>query len=490
MKQTPALMVQGAGSNVGKSLIVAGLARHFARAGLKVAPFKPQNMSNNAAIAADGGEIGRAQHLQARATGVPASHHMNPVLLKPQSECGAQIIVRGALWKTLSARDYGTQKAQLLPQVLESFEHLCGQADLVLVEGAGSPAEINLRDGDIANMGFAKAAGVPVVVVGDIDRGGVIAALAGTHAVLPAADRALIHGVIINKFRGDASLFAGGIEAISRHTGWPTLGVVPHFAGAARLPAEDSVDLEAAASSSTDGACKIAVPRLARIANFDDLDPLKSEPDVALEIVPPGAALPGDADVVILPGSKATIADLADLRAQGWDIDIAAHVRRGGAVVGLCGGYQILGRRIADPGGVEGASGEVAGLGLLDVETVIGGDKQLANVHGEHLASGCPVAGYEIHLGETTGPDCANPWLRIGGRSAGAVSPSGRVMGAYVHGLFASDDFRRAFLAANGGRGAPGPGYDAGIEAVLDQLADHLAEHLDMDALWRIAKGR
>ncbi|MFV2093130.1 MAG: cobyric acid synthase, partial [Hyphomicrobiales bacterium] len=319
MRQVPALMVQGAGSNVGKSLIVAGLARHFARAGLNVRPFKPQNMSNNAAVAADGGEIGRAQALQARAAGVPASHHMNPVLLKPQSERGAQVIVRGKIWKTLSARDYGAQKAQLLALVLESFEHLGREADLLLVEGAGSPAEINLRDGDIANMGFAQAAGVPVVVVGDIDRGGVIAALVGTHAVLSPADRAQVRGVIINKFRGDPALFAGGIEAISSHTGWPSLGVVPHFPGATRLPAEDSLDLAAPRQHPADAACKIVVPRLARIANFDDLDPLQAEPGVALEIVPPGMAL---------PGSKSTIADLADLRAQGWDIDIAAHVRR------------------------------------------------------------------------------------------------------------------------------------------------------------------
>lgn len=487
MTSTPALMVQGAGSNVGKSLIVAGLARHFARAGLKVRPFKPQNMSNNAAVAADGGEIGRAQALQARAAGVPASHHMNPVLLKPQSERGAQVIVRGKLWKTLSARDYGAQKPQLLASVLESFEHLGREADLLLVEGAGSPAEVNLRDGDIANMGFARAAGAPVVLVGDIDRGGVIAALVGTHAVLAVEDRALIHGVIINKFRGDPALFAGGIEAITQHTGWPCLGVVPHFADAARLPAEDSVDLEAPLASANSGPCKIVVPRLARIANFDDLDPLQAEPEVALEIVPPGVALPGDADVVILPGSKSTIADLAYLRAQGWDIDIAAHVRRGGAVVGLCGGYQMLGRSIADPGGAEGRRGIVDGLGLLDVETIIGGDKRLATVSGCHVASGCPVAGYEIHLGDTTGADCARPWLRIGGRPAGAVAPSGRVMGGYVHGIFGSDEFRRAFLAEIGGRGAAHMSYDVGVDEVLDQLADHLAEHLDMQALWRIA---
>ncbi|MHA1523159.1 MAG: cobyric acid synthase [Alphaproteobacteria bacterium] len=490
MKPTPALMVQGVGSNVGKSLIVAGLARHFARTGLKVRPFKPQNMSNNAAVAADGGEIGRAQALQARAARTPTSHHMNPVLLKPQSERGAQIIVRGKVWKTLSARDYTAQKAQLLPKVLGSFERLCAQADLVLVEGAGSPAEINLREGDIANMGFALAADVPVVVVGDIDRGGVIAALAGTHAVLSAADRACIHAVIINKFRGDPALFAGGVEAITAHTGWPCLGVVPHFAKAARLPAEDSVDLERALPQQAHARYKIVVPRFARIANFDDLDPLKSEPGVVVEIIAPGRALPGDAEMVILPGSKSTIADLADLRAQGWDIDIHAHMRRGGKVVGLCGGYQMLGRRIADPQGVEGAPSSVAGLGLLDVETIIGGDKQLTNVSGEHVASGCPVSGYEIHMGRTTGPDCATEWLRIGGRPAGAVSASGRIMGGYVHGIFATDDFRRAFLGIHGAGDAAGQNFEAEIDAVLDNLADHLAEHLDMAALWRIATNR
>ena len=485
--RTPAIMFQGTGSHVGKSLIVAGLCRAFADRGLKVAPFKPQNMSNNAGATADGGEIGRAQMLQARAARIAPSVHMNPVLLKPETETGAQVIVQGRWWATLIARDYGKRKAELLPKVLESFQSISEAADLVLIEGAGSPAEVNLRAGDIANMGFAAAAGVPVVLVGDIDRGGVIAALVGTHAVLEADERSRIKAFLINKFRGDTTLFDEGLAEIVARTGWASLGVVPYFADAARLPAEDVLGLSAA-TPNADARLRIAVPRLPRIANFDDLDPLRAEPEVDVVVVEPGQAIPADCALILLPGSKSTIADLAALRREGWDIDIAAHRRRGGAVLGLCGGYQMLGRTIADPDGVEGRAESVAGLGLLVLDTVLSAEKTTSPVSARHLESGAPITGYEIHLGLSEGEDCARPFLTIGGRADGAVSADGLVAGTYVHGLFASDDFRRGFLARLGARSAAN--YEAGVEAALDGLARHLARHLDLNAILSIARSR
>ena len=487
---TPALMVQGTGSNVGKSLIVAGLARAFARRGMAVRPFKPQNMSNNAGATADGGEIGRAQMLQARAAGVAPSVHMNPVLLKPQAETGAQVIVGGRRYATMTARQYAARKESFLAPVLESFARLEAEADLVLAEGAGSPAEINLRAGDIANMGFATAAGVPVVLVGDIDRGGVIASLVGTHAVLDAADRQAVRGFIVNRFRGDASLFADGAAQIAARTGWADLGLVPEFPAAARLPAEDSLALSGAGAPGHGPASglRIAVPRFGRMANFDDLDPLRQESGVTLTIVAPGNPLPADADLVLLPGSKSTIADLAELRRQGWDIDIAAHHRRGGHVLGICGGFQMLGRTIADPAGVEGPAATVPGLGLLQVETVLGGDKAVRPVDAVHVESGAAIAGYEIHLGETTGPDRDRPFARIGGSGEGATAADGRVAGTYVHGLFAGDAFRRGFLSNFGV--ASRLAFEAGVDATLDRLADHLEVHLDLDAILKIARAR
>ena len=411
MTSARALMFQGTGSDVGKSMLVAGLCRAFTLRGLKVRPFKPQNMSNNAAVTADGGEIGRAQALQARACGVAPSVHMNPVLLKPQSEIGAQVVVQGRVIGSYQARAYREIAPQLMSAVLDSYSRLKAEADLVLVEGAGSAAEVNLRARDIANMGFARETQTPVVLIGDIDRGGVIAQIVGTKAVLAPEDAEMIVGFIVNKFRGDASLFDDGLRFIAERAGWPSLGLVPFFHGAHRLPAEDAMGLDRVGGESQAGVT-IAVPRLARIANFDDFDPLRLEPGVRLVMVKPGEPLPV-ADLVILPGSKATIADLAFLRAQGWDIDLPAHVRRGGRVLGICGGYQMLGRRIADPEGVEGPPGEVEGLGLLDVETVMTGDKALTHVTGTCLANGAPFAGYEMHIGRTTGPDCARPLLRL-----------------------------------------------------------------------------
>jgi adenosylcobyric acid synthase len=480
-------MIQGTGSNVGKSLIVAGLCRAFADRGLKVAPFKPQNMSNNAGVTADGGEIGRAQMLQARAARREPSVHMNPVLLKPETETGAQVVVHGKRWATLSARDYGSRKGELLPQVIESFETVSRGADLVLAEGAGSPAETNLRLGDIANMGFAAAVGAPVMLVGDIDRGGVIAALVGTHAVLKDAERHRIKAFLINKFRGDVSLFDEGLKEIAARTGWLPLGVVPYFPDADRLPAEDVLGLPAAAAK-PDARLRIAVPRIPRIANFDDLDPLCAEPDVEVLIVEPGQAIPGSCHLVLLPGSKSTMADLTALKAEGWDIDIVAHRRRGGAVLGLCGGYQMLGRTIADPDGVEGKAGAVAGLGLLAMDTVLSADKTTSPAAGRHVESGMPISGYEIHLGSSQGEDCARPFLKLDGRDDGAVAADGLVAGTYVHGIFAGDDFRRAFLAKLGARSTTR--YEADVEAALDGFARHLAAHVDLDAILAIARAR
>lgn len=476
-----AIMFQGTGSDVGKSLIVAGLARAYTRLGLRVRPFKPQNMSNNAAVTADGGEIGRAQALQARAAGVPPSVHMNPILLKPQSQVGSQIVVQGKVFGTAKAVEYMGMKQKLLPYVLESYEKLKSECDLVLVEGAGSASEVNLRRYDIANMGFARAANVPVVVIGDIDRGGVIASLVGTKAVLDPEDAALVEGFIINKFRGDPSLFIPGKEAIIEATGWPALGFVPYFAESRHLPAEDALALDRP-DQRKNGALKIAVPILPQIANFDDLDPLDAEPNVNLVRVHPGQALPGDADLIILPGSKTTIAGLNGLRAAGFDIDIAAHLRRGGTVLGLCGGYQMLGKKVADLDGVEGPAGTIDGLGFLDVETVLSSDKKLTNATGK-TAEGMPFSGYEMHMGVTRGPDCARPFAHLAdGSPEGAVSKDGRVIGTYVHGLFSDDKQRSAWLQRLGA-GPASIAYDDLVEKTLDRLAAHLTTFIDLDRL-------
>ena len=474
-------MIQGTGSNVGKSMLVAGMARAFTRRGLSVRPFKPQNMSNNAAVTVDGGEIGRAQALQARACGIEPHTDMNPVLLKPESEKGAQVVVQGHRIATVKARDYANLKPQLLESVTQSFSRLREGVDLVLIEGAGSPAEINLRAGDIANMGFAEAVDVPVVLAGCIDRGGVIAQIVGTHTVLPESDRNRIKAFLVNKFRGDASLFDDGYAEIAARTGWQGLGVLPWFADAHKLPAEDAQDIQSASG----GDLKIICPRLSRIQNFDDLDPLGQTPGVAVEMIPPGQPLPGDADLVILPGSKSTCGDLAFLRAQGWDIDLLAHHRRGGRVLGICGGYQMLGRSVADPEGIEGPPGITEGLGLLDVETVMVPEKHLDRVQGRHLATDMPIEGYEIHIGRTDGPDCARPVVEIAGRAQGATSPDGRVEGLYVHGLFTGDAFRTAWLE-NFGISAS-YSYDVAVEQTLDALAEHLEAHMDLDALLDIA---
>ncbi len=480
-----ALMFQGTGSDVGKSLIVAGLSRAFARRGLRVRPFKPQNMSNNAAVTADGGEIGRAQALQARACRVAPTVDMNPVLLKPQSEIGSQVVVQGRVIGNARAREYQALKPKLLPAVLESYARLRAEADLVLIEGAGSAAEINLRESDIANMGFARAAGCPVALVGDIDRGGIFAQILGVKAALAPDDAAMIVGFIVNKFRGDASLFEGAMATIAERVGWRALGLVPYFGAAARLPAEDAFGL-GAVRARTDGLVTIAVPMLARIANFDEFDPLRIEPTVRLVFVRPGEAIPL-ADLIILPGSKATIADLDFFQRQGWHVDLLAHARRGGRVLGICGGYQMLGTSVADPEGIEGPVQKVEGLCLLEVETVLTGEKILREAEGERIADGAPFRGYEMHIGKTTGDDCARPLLRFAdGRLDGATSENGMIAGAYVHGLFADDRQRAAWLKSLGAGSEIA--YEATVERTLDELADHCEVHLDLDVILKLAR--
>ncbi len=481
-----AVMLLGTGSSVGKSLLVAGLARACLHRGLRVRPFKPQNMSNNAAVTAEGGEIGRAQALQARAAGVPASIHMNPVLLKPQSETGSQVIVQGRIYATARAREYQAMKASLMPAVLDSFASLSEDADIVLVEGAGSASEVNLRANDIANMGFARATNTPCVMVGDIDRGGVIASLIGTKAVIDPADAKLIEGFVVNRMRGDLSLFDAGMDRIAAQTGWMKLGLIPFFDDARLLPAEDAADL--AAGSRRPGAkLRIVVPMLPRIANFDDLDPLAAEPEIDLVMVPPGTTLPR-CDLVILPGSKATIADLADLRRAGWDIDLAYHRRSGGRILGICGGYQMLGQTISDPDGIEGPPGAVAGLGMLDIETVLTGNKRLAEIAGHSLPDEIFFSGYEMHVGRTDGPSTSHPLLRFDdGRRDGAISADGKIAGCYVHGLFACDAQRASWLTRLGGVAAA-HSYENGIDDVLDRLATHLESHMDVERLLRMAR--
>lgn len=501
------LMVQGTGSSVGKSTLVAGLARAYTRRGLKVLPFKPQNMSNNAAVTWDGGEIGRAQALQARACGMPASVDMNPVLLKPQGETGAQLVVQGQIEETVQARDYQNRKAFLMPYVLQSFARLALQADLVLVEGAGSASEVNLRAHDIANMGFAEAVNAPVVLVGDIDRGGVIASLVGTQVVVSKADAQRIKGFIVNRMRGDPSLFADGMQFVAERTGWQALGLVPDLPEARNLPAEDAVDLHeklvqvgqhSKTISHQKAQLRVVVPLLPMIANFDDLDPLYAEPGVHLMLAKRGQPLPA-CDLIILPGSKATLSDLACLKEQGWDRQIKEHVAGGGYVMGICGGYQMLGDSIADPYGTEGPAGQAQGLELLKISTVLSRDKSLEHKEGKLAAEGSKVTGYEMHVGQTTGTDCQRPLIYLDQQSEGAISANARVWGTYLHGIFNDRAARMTLLARVGGTAfqPDGSWYTAGadlpeshdhtVEQALDVLAKHLEQHIDLDALLQLS---
>lgn len=479
-----ALMLQGTGSDVGKSLLVAGFCRALVHRGYSVLPFKPQNMSNNAAVTIDGGEIGRAQALQAIAARVEPHSDMNPVLLKPQADRTSQLVVHGKVCGQLGTGNFRAARAELLGAVMASYERLKAQCDIVVVEGAGSPAEINLRAGDIANMGFARAANVPVILVGDIDRGGVIAAIAGTRAVIDPDDAAMIRGFLINKFRGDPALFEDGYRQIEPLTGWKGFGVIPWLQGAARLPSEDAVILERPQDRSG-RPLMIACPILPRISNFDDLDPLKLESGVEVVMVPPGRPIPAEAAMIILPGSKATIADMHAMRAEGWDIDILAHHRRGRPILGICGGYQMLGKSISDPDGLEGASGGTAGLGLLDVETRLTSAKALERVNGTAL--GAAFSGYEMHVGLTSGPDCARPFATLAsGPADGACSKDGNVLGTYVHGLFATTGLRAALLERLGVTSSL-TDYDASVDQALDGIALELEHHADIDGLIDLA---
>ena len=480
-----AFMLMGTGSDVGKSLVAAGLCRAFAKRGLKVMPFKPQNMSNNAAVTSDGGEIGRAQALQARAARQPATVHMNPVLLKPETTTGAQVIVQGKRATTMTARDFFKNRQQFMPAIVESFQKLSKQADLIIVEGAGSPAEINLRDGDLANMGFAKAVNIPAFLVGDIHRGGVIASIVGTLAVLDSNDKHRLKGFLINKFHGDVKLFENGKSYLEKTTKLPCLGIIPYFPNARNLPAEDAMALEDSLASHS-GDYNIVVLHLPRIANFDDVDSLRLEPGLSVTFLELGKAIPGNTNLVIIPGSKSTMADLASLRAAGWDIDLKAHVRRNGRVLGLCGGYQMLGQQIHDPEGVEGSAGTVEGLGLLNIETTLLPDKTLTRVKATHMASGEQIEGYEIHLGTSRGKDCSRPFARIGTHDDGATSADGLVSGTYIHGCFASDSFRSAYLKTLGAASSD-LAFETLVEKTLDELAAYLEQHLNLDRMLELA---
>jgi adenosylcobyric acid synthase len=484
-------MIQGCGSDVGKSVLVAGLCRLLTHRGHRVRPFKPQNMSNNAAVTVDGGEIGRSTALQAIACRVAPTSDMNPVLLKPQSDIGAQLIVQGRRVGVLDAKDHGRDKRHLLRLAVESYRRLAGDCDWMIVEGAGSPAETNLRTHDIANMGFAHEVDLPVVLVGDINRGHVIASLVGAHTVLDAADRARIHGFIINKFRGDAALFSDGITTIQSHTGWQSLGVVPWLPSAMRLPAEDAVPLEQHTQAPADGdRVMIAVLLLPHIANFDDFDPLQQEPGVDLVYVRPGQPLPVEAQLIVLPGSKTTIADLEFVRGCGWEHDLHAYVRRGGRLLGICAGYQMLGSAIHDPHRIESSRQSIAGLGLIDIVTTMEPRKVLREISGVEMQTGAAIHGYEMHLGSSIGSATDRPMVHFNdGSYDGALSANGRIGGCHVHGLFQSTAYRAALLASLGTRSSLAD-HSAQVDAALDEIAAALERTLDVDALLRIGSAR
>ena len=482
-----ALMLQGTGSDVGKSVLTAALCRIARRQGLSVAPFKPQNMSNNAAACPSGGEIGRAQALQALACGIAPHTDMNPVLLKPETDRTAQVIVHGRAVEAMEAADYMARRDRLMGAVQESFQRLAARHDLILVEGAGSPAETNLRARDIANMGFARRSGVPVCLIGDIERGGVIASLVGTRVVIAPGDADMIRGFLVNKFRGDPRLFDEGVTEIERRTDWPCFGVIPWLSAAARLPAEDAVVLTHLVRP-TGGTLKIVAPMLSRMANFDDADPLKIEPRVNFEWVPPGKPIPRDADVIVLFGTKSTLGDLAFLRTQGWHHDIIAHARAGGRILGICGGYQMLGDRVVDPYGVDGIAGEAEGLGLLDIETRMSATKRVTPISGACAVSSASISGYEIHMGETAGPDTTRPFALLQHHRDGARSADGKIEGTYLHAVFHSDAFRRAWLQRVGVAGDPELDFNAGVERAIDALADGVESAVDIERLFHTAE--
>ncbi|MEX0732427.1 MAG: cobyric acid synthase [Aquisalimonadaceae bacterium] len=469
-------MIQGTTSDAGKSTVVAALCRWLRRQGVNVAPFKPQNMALNSAVTVDGGEIGRSTALQALACGLPPHSDMNPVLLKPQSDTGAQVILRGRVHGNMHALDYHAYKAEARAGVLAAWQALSARHDVIIAEGAGSPAEINLRANDIANMGFAEMVDCPVLLVGDIDRGGVFAQLVGTLELVSAQERARIRGFVINRFRGDMALLEPGLDWLTERTGRPVAGVLPYLQGLV-LDAEDSVTIHGRKASGS--ALRVVVPALPRISNHNDFDPLRLHPGVELTFVGPDRPIP-PADLIILPGTKSTCADLAWLRAQGWEAVLHRHLRYGGHVLGICGGFQMLGLAVHDPEGLEGAADHAQGLGLLDMETRLVSGKQLRNVTGRVLPEGARLTGYEIHNGVTEGPALAYPLLEIDGRPDGAVSADGQIMGSYVHGLFDHAEACEALLRRAGLRDTSGAvDYQAHREAQLDRLADAVETHLD-----------
>ena len=476
------LMVQGTTSDAGKTTLVAGLARVLRRRGIKVAPFKPQNMALNSAVTADGGEIGRAQALQAIAAGLAPHTDMNPVLLKPSSDIGAQVIIHGHAVASLSAKDYHAYKPTAMAAVMQSWDRLCSGFEAVLVEGAGSPAEINLRDRDIANMGFAEAADVPVVLVADIDRGGVFAHLVGTLELLSPTEQARVKGFVINRFRGDLGLLQSGLDWLEARTGRPVFGVLPWLHGLF-LDAEDALADSAADVRAGEAALRVIAPVYSRISNHTDLDPLRLHPQVDFRWIGPGQAIP-PADLIVLPGSKSVQADLAWLRAQGWEAAIRRHLRYGGKLIGICGGLQMLGRQLHDPLGLEGTPGSAPALGLLDFDTTLASEKTLENVTGTLTLPGSPaVAGYRIHMGVTHGAALARPATLLGGEAEGAISDDGQILATYCHGVFDQPGALGALLAWAGH--TPTASFDPNErrERDLDRLADAVEQSLDLDLL-------
>ncbi len=489
--KTQTLMVQGTTSDAGKSLLVTALGRWLVRRGIRVAPFKPQNMALNSAVTVDGGEIGRAQAAQARACGLEPHTDMNPVLLKPNTDTGAQVIIQGRAVATMNARAYQEYKGLARVAVLESYQRLADRYQIILIEGAGSPAEINLRANDIANMGFAEAVDCPVILIADIDRGGVFAHLVGTLELLSDSERARVQGFVINRFRGDLALLQPGLDWLERRTGKPVLGVLPFLPGL-HLEAEDGLALPPVRQrqpGEPGQAClRILVPAIPRLSNRTDFDPLCLHPQVRLDFIGPGQAIP-PADLIILPGSKSVRGDLAWLRQEGWETAIQRHLRYGGKVMGICGGFQMLGRGIHDPHGLEGAPGASTGLGLLDLETTLEQEKQLRNVQGRLAIAEAPVSGYEIHAGVTQGPALARPAVHLTEGPDGAIRDDDQVLGTYLHGLFESSAALAALLTWAGLLQVEHIDYEALREAAFDRLADTLDQHLDPHWLQSLIEG-
>ncbi|MAT64174.1 MAG: cobyric acid synthase CobQ [Gammaproteobacteria bacterium] len=481
--KTPTLMIQGTTSDAGKSVLTAGLCRYLRRRGVRVAPFKPQNMALNSAVTADGGEIGRAQAVQAQAAGVEPHSDMNPVLIKPGSDTTAQIILQGQVFGNMDALDYHAYKASARAAVLESYARLAQQYDAVLVEGAGSPAEINLRDNDIANMGFAEAVDCPVVLIADIDRGGVFAHIHGTLALLSDSERERTRGFVINRFRGDMALLQGGLDWLTRSSGRPVLGVLPYLHGL-HLEAEDAIRAEQQVGSDPDR-LDVVIPVLPHISNHTDFDSLRLHPQVNVIWVDI-ASDPPPADLVILPGSKQVRADLARLQARGWQHYLQRHLRYGGRLIGICGGFQMLGRRIDDTDGVEGTPGSSSGFGLLDLHTRLRPDKCLRRRQGVLIRDRAPVAGYEIHMGESTGTALQHPALRLDDRDEGCVSDDGQILGTYLHGLFDRPEACRSLLEWSGLRAPAALDYPALREAGIERMADAIAVHMDEAQLLKL----